>query len=183
MEERNKMARELLMEVGYSKENPLKVELSLRSDEFHRNIGSSIQDIYNKAFGGLVKIELIFDDLTTHLDKVCKNQYDMAVFRWIADYNLPSNFSMLLVSDNSMNYWKYSNNYVDNLYYDSLLCSNDEYVEKQHELVKTAALDYPLVPFALITRQKLVSDDIEGFDCENNILDRYSTKDLKFKKK
>ena len=183
MEERNKMARELLMEVGYSKENPLKVELSLRSDEFHKNIGSSIQDIYNKAFGGLVKIELIFDDLTTHLDKVCKNQYDMAVFRWIADYNLPSNFSMLLVSDNSMNYWKYSNNYVDNLYYDSLLCSNDEYVEKQHELVKTAALDYPLVPFALITRQKLVSDDIEGFDCENNILDRYSTKDLKFKKK
>ena len=182
MNERNEMARELLKEAGYSKENPLKIELSLRSDEFHKNIGSSIQDIYNKAFDGLVVLELVFNDLSTHLNIVSKNQFDMTVLRWIADYNLPSNYTMLLVSDNSLNFGKYSNSELDNLYYDSLVCSKDEYLEKQHEVVKIAALEYPIVPFALTTRQKLVSDEIEGFDCENNILDRYSTKDLKFKK-
>ena len=182
-EEKDNLARKLLMEVGYTKENPLKVELLLRSDELHKNIGSAIQDIYNKAFEGLVKVELIFNDLTTFLDAVSKNQFDMAILRWIADYNLPSNFSMLFVSDTSNNFWRYSNYVVDTLFYDSLSCSQDEYIEKQHELVKTAALDYPIVPFALFARQKLVSDKIEGFDCEKNILDRYSTKDLKFKDK
>ena len=105
----------------------------------------------------------------------------MGVARWSADYNLVTNFSMLLISDNSMNFGRYNNNEVDELFYDSFKYSQEEYIEKQHELIKIAALDYPIVPFARLSRQRLVSDKITGFDFENNILDRYSTKYLRFK--
>ena len=105
----------------------------------------------------------------------------MSVARWGADYNLVTNFSMLLISDNSMNFGRYSNNDVDELFYESIKSTNEEYIEKQHELIKTAALDYPIVPFALMERQKLISDNIEGYDLINNTLDRYSTKYLRFK--
>jgi len=181
MEERNKIARELLIEAGYSKENPLKIEILSRSDELHKNIASSIQDIYNKAFDGLVKCNLIFNDVATylHLMDICK--YDIVLGRWGADYNLITNFSMLLVSDNSNNVCKYNNDDVDYLFYESLKSTNEEYIEKQHELIKTAALDYPIVPFALMERQKLISDNIVGYDLINNTLDRYSTKYLSFK--
>ena len=179
--EKNKMAKELLLEVGYSKENPLVIEILSRSDELHKNIASAIQDIYNKAFDGLVKCKLVFNDVATWLNQLKKGDYDMSVARWGADYNLVTNYSMLLISDNSMNFGRYSNNDVDELFYDSFKFSPEEYIEKQHELIKIAALDYPIVPFAKLSRQRLVSDKITGYDFENNILDRYSTKYLRFK--
>ena len=181
VDEKNKIARDLLLEVGYSKENPLTIELLSRSDELHKNIASAIQDIYNKAFNGLVKCKLLFNDVATWLNQLKNGDYDMGVARWSADYNLVTNFSMLLISDNSMNFGRYSNNNVDELFYDSFRYSQEEYFEKQHELIKMAALDYPIVPFARLSRQRLVSDKITGFDFENNILDRYSTKYLRFK--
>ena len=181
VEEKNKMARELLLEAGYSQEKPLTIEILTRSDELHKNIASAIQDIYNKAFNGLVKCNLIFNDVATWLNQLKKGDYDMSIARWAADYNLVTNFSMLLVSDNTMNFGRYNNNEVDELFYDSFKYSLEEYIEKQHELIKIAALDYPIVPFAKLSRQRLISDKITGYNFENNILDRYSTKYLSFK--
>ena len=181
VEEKNKMARELLIEAGYSKENPLKIEILSRSDELHKNMASSIQDIYNSSFDGLVKCSLIFNDVATYLSSMKNLKFDICLGRWGADYNLITNFSMLLVSDNTGNMCKYNNPEVDNLFYDSLKYSNEEYIEKQHQLIEIAALDYPIVPFALMERQKLISDEIEGYDLVNNVLDRCSTKYLRFK--
>jgi len=182
IEERNKLARELLMECGYTKENPLKIEILSKSDEFHKSICNSIQDIYMNAFQGLVKCTLLFNDPQTFYAMFNKGQFELVLSRWIADYNLPSNFSFLYITNSNMNKTKYSNNEVDTLFYDSLKCDIDEYIEKQHDLIKIAAQDYPIVPIALFSRNKLCSDELIGLQYEKNVLDRYSTKDIKFKK-
>ena len=182
IEERYKLARELLMECGYTKENPLKIEILSKSDEFHKNICNSIQDIYSKAFDGLVKCTLLFNDPQTFYAMFNKGQFELVLSRWIADFNLPSNFTFLYITNSNMNKAKYSNNEVDTLYYDSLKSEFSEYLEKQHELIKVAALDYPTVPIALFSHNKLCSDKIIGLEYEKNVLDRYSTKDIKFKK-
>ena len=101
---------------------------------------------------------------------------------WAADYNLPSNFSMLYTTGNTGNHGFYSNEAYDNLYYDSLVSSSvEEYLLKQHQLNKIVSNEYTRIPFAIGLTCKLVSDDIEGFKTEKNVLHKYSTKDLKFK--
>ena len=43
--------------------------------------------------------------------------------------------------------------------------------------------EYTRIPVTIGLTGKLVSDEIEGFKTENNVLHKYSTKDLRFKEK
>ena len=182
MDRRIEKAKILLSEAGYSIGNKLNIELYSFAGDNNRRVLEAVKDMYEKSFGGVVVCTLKFDDWKTFLDETDKGRFDIMSIGWAADYNLPSNFSMLYTTGNTGNHGFYSNESYDNLYHDSLVSSSvEEYLLKQHQLNKIVSNEYTRIPFAIGLTCKLVSDDIEGFKTERNVLHKYSTKDLKFK--
>ena len=184
MDRRIEKAKALLAEAGYSRSNKLVIEIYSYTNESNKKTLEAVKDMYEQSFDGVVVCNLKFDDWKTFLDNILKGQFDIMGIGWAADYNLPSNFSMLYTTGNTGNHGFYSNEVYDNLYFDSLHSSSiSEYLLKQHQLNKMVSSEYTRIPVTIGLTGKLVSDEIEGFKTENNVLHKYSTKDLRFKEK
>ena len=176
MEKRKAYARELLMKAGYSIDKPLKINIMSCNDILFRNTTTAIQDNLNSLFGGLVVCEITLIDRRTFLARQDKGKFEILNGRWIADYNLPSNFS-ILYSEGSLNWSKYKNDAFNKCYIDSInALTVEEYVEKQHLCNEIASDDFAAIPYSRTYFQRLVSPNVKGYHSENNILGRYCTR-------
>lgn len=176
MKERKKIAIDLIKKAGYSVRKPLKVSILSSNDVLFRSITTAVQDNFKSVFDGLVVCEIEFLDRRTFLAKMNKYDFEIMNCRWIADYNLPSNYSMLYVGDN-MNYSRYRNPRYSRTYYDSIKASSmGEYISKQHLCSEIAAADYAFMPYSLMYFRRIVRDNVEGYHSDRNVLDRHSTK-------
>ena len=175
-------ACDLLRQAGYSEKNPLKITLLSDSGSFFKNISTALQANFNDDFKGLVVCKVEFVDWKTFLDRMSKMQYEIINTRWICDYNLPSNFTSLYIGNSQTNYSAYKNPKYDFLYYGSIVSPDkDTYFKFQHECNKIATCEFASIPYSLFYYQRLVSDEIDGYYTNNNILGRYSTKYVRFK--
>ena len=181
-EERQKLALELLRNEGYSVNKPLEITILTNNNTLFKNVTTAIQDNFKIFFKGLVNCKVEFTDWKTYLANMDKGNYEIMNTRWIADYNLPSNFSMLYISNSQIGNMKYTNQVFDENYNESLNASDKYgYIDKQHTCNKIATCEYAAAPYSLTFSHRLVSDEIEGY--ENNVLLRHSTKYIKFKEK
>ena len=174
IKERDEIARNLLIQEGYSKENPLKIDIYLFSNDDMKKIGSVLQDIFTRAFDGLVICTLSFDDWSTYLSNITKHNFDIAWSCWIADYNTPSNLSMLYYSSNDNNYGLYKDEDFDYNYQQSLVSNYDDYIMYQKNCNKIATQSFCAIPFTIEKRIRLLKSNIKGF--KGNVLDRIKTK-------
>ena len=176
IKERNKLAQDLIIEAGYSKENPLKVDIYFFSNDDMKKMGTTLQDIFNRAFDGLVICNLSFDDWSTYLSNFTKGNYDIAWNCWLADYNTPSNFSMLYYGNGDNNYGFYKDDDFDYNYRQSLTSDKEDYIMYQKNCNKIATQSFSAIPFSIDKRIRLVKSNIKGF--KGNVLDRIKTKNL-----
>ena len=172
--ERNKLAQDLLKEAGYSKENPLKIDIYLFSNDDMKKVGTTLQDIFTRAFEGLVICTLSFDDWSTYLDNLIKGNFDIVWSCWIADYNTPSSLSMLYYGGNDNNYGFYKDEDFDYNYKKSLTSNKEDYIKYQKKCNKIATQSFCAIPFSIDKRIRLVKSNIKGF--KGNVLDRIKTK-------
>ena len=106
-------AKELFQQAGYSKGNPLSVEIRYNTSENHKKIAIVIASMWKKNLG--VKTRLYNEEWKVFLAsrKAKKTQ----VFRsgWIADYNDAYSFAELLHSSHGVNDSGYNNSEYDAL--------------------------------------------------------------------
>ena len=181
MEERINLAKSLLEEAGYNKENPLTIDIYLCTGDIMKKIANTLQDIFTKNLDGLIKCTVSFNDWNTYLENTSRGKFDIMWSCWIADYDTPSDFSMLCYSENNNNYGFYKDADFDYNYKASFASNIEDYINYQRKCNKIATQSYCIIPFMIENRRRLFSDKVEGF--LTNALDRIKTKNLKFKKK
>ncbi len=107
-------ARRLYKEAGYSKQNPLTVELRYNTNENHKKIAIAIASMWKNAFGA--KVNLVNEEWKVYLE-TRKQKKVTQIFRagWIGDYNDPNTFLELFLSDSGLNDIGFDNAEYDKL--------------------------------------------------------------------
>ncbi len=99
---RNAEAVKLYEEAGYSKDNPLEIELRYNTNDNHKKIAIAVASMWKKTFGA--KVNLVNEEWKVYLETRKLKQVTQA-FRagWIGDYNDPNTFLELWLSDSGLN--------------------------------------------------------------------------------
>ena len=107
-------AQRLYAEAGYSKDNPLKVEILYNTNENHKRLSVAIASMWKQTLG--VETTLVNEEWKVFLE-TRRRKETTEVFRagWIGDYNDAFTFSQLRYSKNEMNHSGYANPAYDAL--------------------------------------------------------------------
>lgn len=174
-EEREAEAKRLYQQAGYSREDPLEVELLYNTQDDHKRIAVAVAAMWRQVLG--VETEIVNQEWKVYLDT--RNQLKTEVYRagWIGDYNDAYTFAEIAHSESGLNNFGY-----DSPEYDRLLelASNEIDLEKRAEhLAEAEAVllhDMPLIPLYYYVRTKMVQPWVGGY--EGNIMDHFRSQDL-----
>lgn len=119
-EERVGQAKEIMAGLGYTAENPLKLQLKYNTNDNHKRVAVAIQSMWAEIG---VQAELFNSETPVHYDSLRAGDYDVGRAGWLLDYSDPINSLELLktgvMQDGKMNwgnnYGRYSNPKVDEL--------------------------------------------------------------------
>ncbi len=100
-DQRNKMARKLLEEAGYSADKPLSFNLLYNTSDVNKKQAIAAASMWKKNLGASVTLNN--QEWKTMLDTRHQGNFDVARATWCSDYNEPSTFlnSMLSTSTNN----------------------------------------------------------------------------------
>ena len=169
-------ARRLYAEAGYSRSNPLTVEIRYNTSENHKKVAIAIGAMWKQALG--VKVKLVNEEWKVFLQNR-KQKRDTQVFRagWIGDYNDPYTFLEILRSSHGLNDEGYANPEYDALLERSTLEQDPAArfrLMRQAEAI--AVKDQPVIPLYGYVSKHLVKPRVGGWT--PNILDHHYSKDL-----
>lgn len=175
-EQRNEKARQLLEEAGYNKSNPLKFKLLYNTSDLHKKVAIAASSLWKKNLGAEVSLEN--QEWKTFLDTRHQGSYDVARAGWCADYNEPSSFLNMMLSNSSNNTVHYKNPQFDALMKESLRVKTDDeraaiYQKAEEALDKDSAI----VPLYYYVNTRLVKPYVGGYSGKDP-LDNLHTKDL-----
>ncbi|WP_252730643.1 ABC transporter substrate-binding protein [Colwellia sp. E2M01] len=168
-EKRNTEAQRLLKEVGYDEDNPLEFELLYNTSENHKKIATAVRQLWKQSLP--VKVSLINEEWKTFLDTRRFGTYQLTRSGWCGDYNEPSTFLTLLMSNNSSNDMQYYSKAYDAIVNRALQAtSNQDRQQAYKEAEALLAVDMPLIPIYHYVLARLVNPNIRGYSM-NNALD------------
>lgn len=178
--ERNQKAQQLYAEAGYSKDNPLKIELLYNTSENHKKIAIAIAAMWKKTLG--VETQLINQEwkvfLATRQEKASTQAFRSG---WIGDYNDANTFLEQYSSKAAMNDPGYNS-----ATYDDLLrqAAREQEPAKRAALLKQAEQElidsYAVAPIYSYVTKRLVKPYVKGYSA--NILDENPSKHLSIEK-
>ncbi len=168
-------AQKLYQQAGYSKANPLVIEVRYNTSENHKKIALAISSMWKKTLG--VKVKLLNEEWKVFLAN--RKQKNTEAFRsgWIADYNDAFSFAELLYSQHGINDTGYNNAHYDALLKQSAI---EQDQEKRRQLLAQAEqimlADYPIMPIYFYVTKRLVKPYVRGYQA--NIMDHHYTKNM-----
>lgn len=167
--DREDKAREILTGLGYTPENPLKMEIRFNTSENHTNTAVAIQEQL-KPLG--IEVTMVNTDLSTHYDYLEDHgDFDVARGGWIADYKDAESFLSLCKTGTGNNYGIYSNAEYDKLLADAAASGDAD--ARLELLSKAEAIgigrDLCMVPLLYYSYHSVVSDKVKGW--EPNVMD------------
>jgi len=176
--ERIVKAMALLAKNGYTPLNPLKVDILYNTSENHKKIAVAIQSMW-KAIG--VKATITNQEWKVYLGTRHDKQYQVARAAWIGDYEDPTTFLTLFLSDaGDQNDAGYNNPDYDKLVKDSAKETDPDKRMKMLEQAEAIFLkDLPIIPIYHYTTKHMVSPKLVGW--EPNVLDYHLARDLSLK--
>ena len=176
--ERIAKAIALLAKNGYTPLNPLQVEILYNTSENHKKIAVAIQSMW-KAVG--VKATLKNEEWKVYLGTRHDKQYQVARAAWIGDYEDPTTFLTMFLSDaGDQNDAGYNNPEYDKLVKESALAKDPAARMKMLEQAEAIFLkDLPIIPIYHYATKHMVSSKLVGW--EPNVLDYHLARDLSFK--
>jgi oligopeptide transport system substrate-binding protein len=171
-------AAALLLKNGYTPLNPLKVDILYNTSENHKKIAVAIQSMW-KAIG--VKATITNQEWKVYLGTRHDKQYQVARAAWIGDYEDPTTFLTMFLSDaGDQNDAGYNNPEYDKLVKDSAKETDPDKRMKMLEQAEDIFLkDLPIIPIYHYTTKHMVSPKLVGW--EPNVLDYHLARDLSFK--
>ncbi|GBE06988.1 MAG TPA: peptide ABC transporter substrate-binding protein [Gammaproteobacteria bacterium] len=174
--ERIKKAKQLYREAGYSKGNPLTVEIRYNTSEGHKKVAIAISAMWKMNLG--VKTKLINEEWKVFLQNR-KQKKLTQVFRggWIGDYNDAFTFAELMQSNHGINDSGYNNPEYDKLLEQAATESD---MKKRRSILEAAERmllkDHAIMPLYFYVSKHLIKPYVKGY--EPNILDHTYTKNL-----
>ena len=179
-EERVAEARRLYEAAGYSRDNPLRVQILYNTHENHRTIAVAIASMWKEALG--VEVELVNEEWKVYLE-TRRTKQTTQVFRagWIGDYNDAYNFLEILHSQSGLNDpgW-------NNPEYDALLeaAAQENDLERRarlmHQAEQLVMEDVPVIPVYFYVTKRLVKPWVGNY--RPHVQDFILTKDLEILK-
>jgi ABC-type oligopeptide transport system substrate-binding subunit len=168
-EERNKLARSLYKEAGYSKEKPLRVELRYNTSDFNRKVAVAIQSMWREVLG--FNATLINEEFQVLLANMRQAEVTQ-VFRsaWIGDYDDAHSFLSVLRAGSAANTPRYASDD-----YEALMQRAAEQADASRralyleEAERVMLADHPIIPLYFYVSKHLVSPRVSGWG--DNVLD------------
>ena len=175
-EKRNAEAKKLLAEAGYTADKPLTFNLLYNTSDLHKKLAIAAAAIWRKNLGVNVKLEN--QEWKTFLDTRHQATFDVARAGWCADYNEPTSFLNMMVSNSSSNTSHYKSPAFDKIIADTLKVTNEEqrselYNKAEQQLDK----DSVIVPVFYYVSPRLVKPWVGGYTGKDPLGSAY-TKDM-----
>ncbi|MBP2166900.1 oligopeptide transport system substrate-binding protein [Erwinia toletana] len=123
-QQRNAQAKSLLQQAGYSASKPLKFTLLYNTSDQNKKQAIAAASMWKKNLGADVTLQN--QEWKTMLATRHNAQYDVVRATWCSDYNEPSTFLNMLLSDSSTNTAFYKSKSFDNLMAQSLSAPDDK---------------------------------------------------------
>ncbi|OAT54994.1 periplasmic substrate-binding component of an ABC superfamily oligopeptide transporter [Providencia heimbachae ATCC 35613] len=161
-EKRHQRARELLAEAGFTQDNPLKFALLYNTSDQNKQQAIVAASMWQKNIGAQVSLQN--QEWKTVLQSRHEGNYDVARVTWCADYNEPTSFLNMMLSENSNNTAFYKNKSFDALLEKALIAPNDlarKQIYQQAESVLDA--DSAIVPVYYRVSARMVKPTVGGF--------------------
>lgn len=173
-EKRNEEAKKLLAEAGYGPDKPLTFNLLYNTSDLHKKLAIAAASIWKKNLGVNVKLEN--QEWKTFLDTRHQGTYDVSRAAWCADYNEPSSFLNMMLSDSSSNTPHYKSAAFDKIMAGALQTNSKEaragvYQQAEQQLDK----DSVIVPVFYYVNARLVKPYVGGYtgkDPQDNVYDK-----------
>ena len=169
-------AKRLYAEAGYSRENPLKVEVLYNTSDNHKRIAIALRFMWKQVLG--VEATLANQEWKVFLE-TRKRKQETEIYRagWIGDYEDAYTFAQLLESTNEQNDSGY-----DNPRYDALLAAASaepdivRRAERLQHAERVMLADQPILPLYFYVAKRMVKPWVRGY--EGNIMDHIYTRHL-----
>ncbi len=179
-EDREKLAIDFYLQAGYSKDEPLSIEIIYNTSENHKRVALAVASMWKKVLG--VETKLRNQEWKVFLE-TRRLKEETEIFRggWIGDYDDPYTFSELLHSENEMNHSGY-----ESAEYDSLLKSaslKPAGKDRLNDLLQAEQImlnDMPVIPLYFYVSQHLIKPWVSGL--EGNVMDHHYSKYVKILK-
>ena len=160
--ERNAAAKQLLAEAGYSAQKPLAFTLLYNTSDQNKKQAIAAASMWKKNLGANVTLQN--QEWKTMLNTRHEGNYDVARATWCSDYNEPSTFLTMLLSNSSTNTGFYRSPTFDALMAKSLTATDDAqraalYQQAEAQLDKDSAL----VPVYYRVSVRLVKPWVGGY--------------------
>jgi len=170
-DQRNAQAKKLLAEAGYTDAKPLTFSLLYNTSDLHKKLAIAAAAIWKKNLGVDVKLEN--QEWKTFLDTRHQGNFDVSRAAWCSDYNEPSSFLNMLLSNSSNNTAHYKSAAFDKAIADTLTAKTDEeraslYQKAEQQLDKDSAI----VPVYYYVNARLVKPYVGGYtgkDPQDNV--------------
>ncbi|CBG88522.1 oligopeptide ABC transporter substrate-binding protein OppA [Citrobacter rodentium] len=161
-EKRNEEAKKLLAEAGYTADKPLTFNLLYNTSDLHKKLAIAASSIWKKNLGVNVKLEN--QEWKTFLDTRHQGNFDVARAAWCADYNEPTSFLNMVLSDSSNNTTFYKSPTFDGIIADTLKAKDEAqrselYAKAEQQLDKDSAI----VPVYYYVNARLVKPWVGGY--------------------
>ncbi|KNC94528.1 oligopeptide ABC transporter substrate-binding protein OppA [Trabulsiella odontotermitis] len=161
-EKRNAEAKKLLAEAGYSADKPLTFKLLYNTSDLHKKLAIAVASIWKKNLGVDVKLEN--QEWKTFLDTRHQGNFDVARAAWCADYNEPTSFLNIMLSNSSNNTSHYKSAAFDKIMDDTLKVTDeaqrvDLYNKAEIQLDKDSAI----APVYYYVNARLVKPWVGGY--------------------
>jgi oligopeptide transport system substrate-binding protein len=160
--QRNAEAKRLLAEAGYSADKPLSFALLYNTSDQNKKQAIAAASMWKKNLGANVTLQN--QEWKTMLNTRHEGNYDVARATWCSDYNEPSTFLNMLLSNSSTNTAFYRSPAFDTLIARSLNTTDDAervalYQQAEAQLDKDSAL----VPVYYRVSVRLVKPWVGGY--------------------
>lgn len=174
--ERVALAKKLYGEAGYSRENPLEVELLYNTSDNHKKIAIALTAMWKQTLG--IKVNLRNEEWKVYLNSRTQKQFQLIRAGWIGDYNDASNFLDLFRSDvGTMNPSAWKNDDYDRLMQQAEIeTDSKKRIKLMQKAEQILLAEMPLIPVYYYTTQHLVNPNIKGW--EDNVMDIHPSRYL-----
>jgi oligopeptide transport system substrate-binding protein len=156
-------AKRLLAEAGYPGGRGMpKITVLYNTSESHRDIAEVVQQQLRNTLNIPLSLENM--EWGSYLDKVTRQDYQLARAGWIADYPDPNTFLDLWVTDGPQNNTGWSNPEYDELI---TAAARERDPQRRMEILRDAEAifieELPVIPFYFYTSLNVVDPRVENF--------------------
>ncbi|QKJ58974.1 ABC transporter substrate-binding protein [Serratia fonticola] len=161
-EKRNEEAKKLLAQAGFNAEKPLKFTLLYNTSDQNKQQAIAAASMWKKNLGAQVTLQN--QEWKTSLQSRHEGQFDVARATWCGDYNEPSAFLNMLLSNSSNNTFFYKSPAFDALMASTLQAPDAAARGAIYQQAETLLdKDSALIPVYYRVSARLVKPTVGGF--------------------